>query len=212
MIKKLFYRILIYFVKSRGYSNPYQTHEVISFLKKDFMYRKIIGYCSMYEAYSNGFTGLFYYKLKNAEIPIEHCLPDLYYLKFHPINGKFSHWIDDKLTLKYLLARYDAYLPEYYSFLQKGSFIRLMDYPLSLPCDFNGLLELLRQKTELALKKKAGDLSVGFFKVKYSDGSYFINDNSTSEKEFYIFIQSLDEYLVTEYIHAHPFLKNINPQ
>jgi hypothetical protein len=210
MIKKLLYHIYVFCIKRFGYSNPYQAREIISWLKEDFKYRKTIGYRNMLKAYSNGFTAILYYKLKSAKISIKYCLPDLYYLKMHPINGQFSHWIDDKLTLKYLLAKYDAYLPEYYGFLKRGRFIRLMDYPLLLPCDFGGLLELLHQKTELALKKNASSNSVGFFNVKYSNGSYFINGNLISEKEFSVFIQSLDEYLVTEYVHAHSFLKNIN--
>lgn len=211
MIKKLLRRIVYFYFKKRGYRNSFHVQELLSSIKKDFQYRKAIGYRNIYQAYANGFTGMFYYKLKNAKISIDRCLPDLDYLKMHPLNGQFGHWIDDKLTLKYLLAKFDNYLPAYYGYLQKGRFIQLMDFPSSLPYNFEGFLDLLHQKEDLALKKNSGSLSVGFFNVKYCKGSYYINGNLTPAKEFSTFINSLDDYLITEYVHAHLFLKRINP-
>lgn len=209
MIKEIIRRVLVFCVKRFGYSN-YMASEVIDYLQKDLKYRRTIGYRNMYKAYNKGFTGMFHHKLENANIPMDRCLPDLRYLKMHPLNGRFSHWIDDKLTLKYLLAKYDVYLPKYYGMIDAGRFVPLMDYPPELPLGFTGVLTLLQQKTELALKRNTGALSVGFYHVTQRNGNYLVNGNPTLEKEFTLFLQSLDQYLVTEYIHAHPFLKRIN--
>lgn len=209
MIKKIIYNILLWFIIKRGYL-PYVAHDVLSNLKKDLHYRKTVGLFTILKGYSNGFTGMFYYKLRTAGIPIETCLPDLVYMKMHPINGQFSHWIDDKLTLKYLLSKYDTYLPAYYGYIQKGRFFSVMDYPVGLSEDFSGLLALLQEKGALALKKNAGALSVGFYKVEFLEGSYVVNGQPSGKDDFIEFLKSLDDYIVTEYIVAHSFLQEIN--
>jgi hypothetical protein len=85
-----------------------------------------------------------------------------------------------------------------------------MDYPASHAENFSGLLVLLQEKGALALKKNAGALSVGFYKVEFQDGSYLINGKPSGKEDFIAFLGTLDDYIVTEYIVAHSFLQDIN--
>ena len=60
-------------------------------------------------------------------------LSDFDYYRMHPLNkGGYSRWIDDKLTFKYILSKYNEFLPEYYAEIDLGGNIAwLMDYPLN---------------------------------------------------------------------------------
>lgn len=54
------------------------------------------------------------------------------YYAMHPLNGQFSHWIDDKLTLKYLCVgtSLDKYMPKYYYQIDcNGRTLALPDAP-----------------------------------------------------------------------------------
>ena len=71
------------------------------------------------------------------------------YYAMHPLNGSFSHWIDDKLTLKYLCAGtvLDQYMPEYYYQIDNGGNIqKLPDTPDF--CLEGGVTKLLEDKGE----------------------------------------------------------------
>ena len=59
-------------------------------------------------------------------------LKSAHYYAMHPINGVYSKWIDDKLTLKYLCGSdsgLDRYMPRYYFQIdQNGKILCLPDY------------------------------------------------------------------------------------
>lgn len=94
------------------------------------------------------------------------------------MNGSFSHWIDDKLTLKYLCVGtvLDQYMPKYYfQVTEEGKVLPLSDAPRGLKNEVNvsAVSLLLKQIGELAIKRVAGSLGEGFYKAEYKDGVYF---------------------------------------
>lgn len=65
----------------------------------------------------------------------------------------------------------------------------------------------MKSKKILALKLTDGALGVGFYKVEYRDGIFFIDDKSVCEDRIIEFIGSLKNYIVTEFIIVHDEIK-----
>ena len=138
-------------------------------------------------------------------------VPDFAYLKMHPINGSYSHWIDDKLTIRYLLAPFQEYLPDYYCQINNGQVVALPDATPGFAADIAGVLTLLQEVGDLAVKPAAGTKGIGFFKISYDDRSYFINQVEKQPEEIHKLLQQLQGYIVTEYLPAHSSLGRIYP-
>ena len=135
---------------------------------------------------------------------------DYYYL--FPINNKYCCWIDDKLTIRYVLAPFCRFLPAYYYHLMKGrDVMRLMDCPQEYSADVDGLMALLREKKLLAGKKCIGAFGVGFYKLEAESDGFIVNGEKKTESEFEAFLKTLDDYIITEFVEMHPMVKKINP-
>lgn len=131
------------------------------------------------------------------------------YCLLHPLNGSYSTWIDDKLTLKYILSGTEAgkYMPDYYYHItDNGNIISLMDLDTSkYHCNVEDIINLLESKKLLAFKLIKSSLGVGFYKAEYISGEgYFLNGKSYSKEELLNEIKFLRSYLVTEYLVPHP--------
>lgn len=131
------------------------------------------------------------------------------YCKLHPFNGPQSFWIDDKLTLKYILngTKYSDAMPEYYFLINKeGSFIPLIDYSEKKNISIDDILDLVMEKQNLAFKKMKGSLGEGFIKISYDPftDSFKFNEKSLPPQELKQKIQSLRNYLVMEFLSPHP--------
>lgn len=142
-------------------------------------------------------------------------LSDAQYCGMHPLNGRFSAWIDDKLTLKYLCTgtMLDPYMPQYYFQIdESGRILPLMDYPTERSvANVEEILALLRAKTELAVKLIVGTIGQGFYKAEYKDGTYFLNGTPYSTSEMCAKLSSLRNYVFTEYFHPHPESARMGP-
>lgn len=128
------------------------------------------------------------------------------YYAMHPLNEQYSHWIDDKLTLKYLCAgtKLDKYMPKYYYWLDNGgNVLALSDAPNKNCCTAEDVISLLETTGELAMKRVAGSLGEGFYKAVYKDGLYYLNDKAYSKNELEQKLENLKDYLITEYLHPH---------
>ena len=130
------------------------------------------------------------------------------YCSLHPLNGEYSYWIDDKLTLKYILYGTAAgkYMPDYYFLLEKnGNVVPLMDVPDEYRNQgFIGVTSLLEEKSKLAFKAVKGSLGIGFYKAEFDGTTYFLNGESLSKSDFMVRIKELKGYLITEYLSPHP--------
>ena len=131
------------------------------------------------------------------------------YYSLHPYNGRYSDWIDDKLTLKYILhgTELSEHMPDYYFLIRGDGVIHaLMDCPfIKDTYSAEDIFDLLAAKRELAIKKIKGSLGIGFYKAEYLyDGTILLNNKPVDRNTF---IQILKEteggYVVTEYLHPH---------
>ena len=128
------------------------------------------------------------------------------YCSLHPLNGSYSFWIDDKLTLKYILNGTEAgqYMPDYYFMLDGGVVLPLMDAGEEYKNDgLNGVTRLLENKKRLALKLVKSSLGVGFYKAEFDGNAYFLNGEKLTRQNFIERMKSLKGYLVTEYLLPH---------
>lgn len=142
-------------------------------------------------------------------------LPDFGYFMIHPINHHFKIWINDKLTLKYVLnsCGCESTMPEYYLYVENsGDYTYMMDAPATVTKDENFLLNLLKEKKFLAVKPNSGTSGgVGFMKWEWTGDGIRINNKDVELAEFQEIIKHLGNYIVTEYCHQHEDLARIWP-
>lgn len=133
------------------------------------------------------------------------------YYRMHPINGTYSKWIDDKLTLKYICSGtiVDKYLPEYYFLIDdKNEIHPLMDYKSDKSTVFaSEIIDLLKEKGTLAIKLCEGAIGQGFIKGEYKDSKFYLNGEVVDLQELTNRIGKLKNYLVTEYFYPHKDLQ-----
>ncbi|WP_287828607.1 sugar-transfer associated ATP-grasp domain-containing protein [Bacteroides sp.] len=135
-------------------------------------------------------------------------LSDRDYLLKHPYNGCFTSIIDNKLWLPYLLNRYDKYVPEYYFFCDKGSFLDLKKEQ-RIPID--AVLSTLNEKNKMALKHTHSSLGAGFYLLEKNKEGYLLNHKPVAEEELRKFLITLNEYVFTEYIQQGSYANAIAP-
>ena len=135
------------------------------------------------------------------------------YCSLHPFNGEYSSWIDDKVTLKYILhgTKAGKYMPEYYyELISNGTVIGLMDLDAKYELSCNGVIELLRDKHILAFKLVKASLGIGFYKAEYKNGSYWLNDEEMSYEHIKRKLENMSGYLITEYLLPHPEIAKLS--
>lgn len=210
MFKKVMNAVLSKIMRARGYST-YFASKVVKETFIDFKDIKSVSWKQKLWAYRKGFLSSNIARYGLSEENYKDFMPDFDYYKLHPINGQFSKWIDDKMTVKYILSPFNEYLPEYYFEIHKNKVIKLMDSPRKYDSNINSVVNLLESKGALAIKLISGSKGEGFYKVSYNNNKFYINDNVISDVEFNKFLLSLDGYLVTEYIMAHQNIRAVYP-
>lgn len=128
---------------------------------------------------------------------------DFDYFMAHPLNNHFAIWINDKLTLKYMLntVGLSHLMPEYYLYIENdGHYTYLMDSPGSVQKDDSYLINLLKEKKHLALKPNNGAGGAGFFGLLYENGQILMNGEVITEEEIEQIKPSLNGYIVTGFI------------
>lgn len=146
-------------------------------------------------------------------------LSDIDYFRLHPLNNHFAIWINDKLTLKYVIphdlpigdnGKTINVMPDYYLYVENdGRYSYLMDSPKTILHDENYLLNLLKEKGELAMKPSRGAGGFGFVKAEYKDGVIIWAKEQITEEEFLRRKDKLNGYLIMEYCHQHPDLDKV---
>lgn len=131
------------------------------------------------------------------------------YCSLHPLNGSYSVWIDDKLTLKYILSGTECgkYMPDYYYQLNgKNDVLALPDldkdkYSLNV----EGIVKLLKEKKTLAFKLIKSSLGVGFYKAQYDEekDKFYLNEQEFLQATFVQKLNALKGYIITEYLFPH---------
>lgn len=138
----------------------------------------------------------------------KHYISDLDYYRLYPIDKQFRHWIDDKLTMKYILSPFNEYLPKYFCVIKTGGILT----PLIDGKDIFVLEDLLRciqREKQVALKLASSSAGVGFYKLAFRE-HFEIDNEVVTDNQFIAFLRTLDNYLVTEYVIAHEAIRKIS--
>lgn len=136
-------------------------------------------------------------------------LSDYGYYMLHPLNNHFRIWVNDKLTLKYMLncARFSELIPQYYLYIENdGRFTYLMDAPKEIEGE-RFLPRLLRRTGRLALKPNNGAGGKGFIKLEMLDEhEAMVNNEPVGIESLDDLLSNLRNYTITEYVEQHASL------
>lgn len=140
-------------------------------------------------------------------------LPDWNYFMAHPLNHHFKLWVNDKLTLKYVLNSNGCAdtMPEYYLYVENnGDYTYLMDAPADIPKNKDFIRNLLTAKGCLAMKPNSGTSGgLGFIKLALREGVMFENNKPIDNERFEEIVSHMPNYIVTEYVPQHRDLARI---
>ncbi len=213
MIKKSIRKLLAKILQLRGYS-PYFADLAVKLRFDDLTKNKDTTLKQKIWAHKRGFLSNKVVMYGLTDENYRDYLPDFDYYRLHPINGAFSKWIDDKLTLKYILQPYSEYLPEYYFQIKGNEILRLTDCPAGIEGSIPGIINLLKEKQFLAAKLISGSYGEGFFKLAYLDNRFYQNNKLSSENEIELLLKEwlqkkFGGYLITEYVSTNSILGTI---
>lgn len=141
-------------------------------------------------------------------------LSDNDYYKLTPLNGIYHPWVNNKISLKYLLGEMAGIMPKYYfQIIKDGEVIRMFECSKEHEASVDGIISLLRSERVLALKRLEGYGGAGFYKVYYSEkGQLYLNDEICSEEKFRELLFHLSDYLVMEYLECSGLPAQIYPK
>lgn len=198
-------RTLTRYKQNAGYS-PFYAYGMFKKHWDSFFHQKAPTLKQKIWAYKNGFFSHKIKSLRLTEDNYQDFLPDFEYYRLHPINGIFSRWIDDKLTIRYILDPFSEYLPKYYYHLYKDEILPLQDCPIDAGQTIDDIINLLKVEKALALKLLASSTGDGFIKLGFEDGRFLINNEEVQLESLRTSINEWMKigrggYLITEYLY-----------
>jgi len=164
-------------------------------------------------SHSNGFLAESASAYNLNENNINDYLSDYDYYKIWPLNSWERIWINDKLTLKYMLegTEMEKYMPYYYYYIDKECGLISLCNNYKKENTVEDFKDLLKEIGIFACKPCNGSGSLGFFKLSFENNKYYINDSEVFEDEIDKFINTHTNYIVTEYILPCDKLSVISP-
>lgn len=141
-------------------------------------------------------------------------LSDKDYYSLTPFNGEYHFWVNNKITLKYLLGDMASYMPKYFFQVQKdGTTLKLFECPRDIEATPHGILKLLYQERSLAIKRIEGFGGTGFYKAYLDEeNKIYVNDKIYSEIDFITFVSDIPNYLIMEYLESAGLPASIYPK
>lgn len=199
-------------MRLKGYS-PYSANSIYEASLNDFLDKTAVPLRAKIWAQKRGFLSDKIYLYGLTQENYRDYLSDFDYYKLHPINRRYTQWIDDKLTMKLILHPFSEFLPEYYYHIVDGEILKLMDCPGNFGSNISDIISLLMEKNNLAVKLYSGTAGIGFIKLHCENGNFSINNRPSSEEETIKFMDELlksgTNYLITEYIQPHSELAKV---
>jgi hypothetical protein len=193
---------------------PYLSIRWLSDLRKDFVTNKDTTLKEKLWAAKYGFLS---YRLHQYGITKENRLQfisDFEYKWLRHINNKYRHWMEDKITVKYVCSEYNECFPEYYYHISlkngNNKVVSMMDLPEGYTNTYEDIFRLVKEKRSLALKPDEGSHGDGFYKFTFDGEDYYLNHQKAEKQDVLNILQDVkNQYLITEYIDMHPEIKRI---
>ncbi len=193
---------------------PYLSVRWIQDVWKDFRTNKDTTFKQKLWAYKHGFISYRLLQYGITEDNYENYISDFEYKWLRHINPKYRKWMEDKITVKYIVSDFNEYFPEYYYHIicknGNNKVISMMDLPEGYTNSFDEIFRLVEEKKVLALKPDEGSHGDGFYKFTCEDGKYQLNYEDVTRQQVLDILEDIEnQYLVTEYINMHDDLKKI---
>lgn len=162
-------------------------------------------------AHAHGFYGETAVALNLNENNIDNYLSDYDYSRVWPLNDWERFWINDKLTFAYMFTgtEFEKYIPESYYYVDATRVLPLINSHMDKSLD--GFIALLKEKGEFACKPCNGGWGLGFNKLSYEDGVFYIGNKPATESDVRDFVVNNRNYLYTEFFHPAAEWAKINP-
>lgn len=162
-------------------------------------------------AHAHGFYGETAVALQLTEDNYRDYLSDYDYCRVWPLNDWERFWINDKLTFAYMFVgtEFEKYIPESYYYVDANRILPLIDSHMDKSLD--GFIALLKEKGEFACKPCNGGWGMGFNKLSYEDGKFYVGNKEASEADVRAFVTENRNYLYTEFFHPAEEWAKINP-
>jgi len=170
-------------------------------------------------AHNNGFLAESALTYNLTDSNLNDYLSDYDFWKLWPLNSWTRIWINDKLTLKYLLAgtEFSDLMPKYYYYMSDTGLRTLIDHDNNHCSVWGGgrgedFLNTLRGKGVFACKPCNGSTAIGFFKMSYEDGFFYAAGEALNESTIDQFLKEHSNYVFTEYLRPSNQFAQISPQ
>ncbi len=193
---------------------PYLSIRWFQDLKKDFLTNKDTTLREKLWAAKHGFLSYRLHQYGITKDNYRNYIADFEYKWLRHINNKYRHWMEDKITVKYICSDYNSCFPEYYYHISlkngNNKMIPMMDCPEGFGNTYEDIFKLVQLKGALALKPDEGSHGDGFYKFSYENGKYYLNHQEASKQDVLNILEDVkNQYLVTEYINMHHEIKRI---
>ena len=136
-------------------------------------------------------------------------LTDYDHFRLWPFNSWQRIWINDKLTLFYMLngTQFGKYLPEYFFYsTPEGGLSAIPPYSPSA-----SLVDVVRERGDVACKPCNGTGSEGFFRLSFRDGAYLVNWAEVGAEGIERFPREHPNYVFTEFLLPEASMSRIDP-
>ncbi len=186
-------------------------------LKDDFVNNKDIAFNKKVWAWKRGFLSFRIHQYNLTNDNYKEFLSDYDYAWLNRINGNYQIYVNDKATFRYFLNDYKELLPQYYFLLYRDGnetvVYSMPDYiEGNKKMDIKDVIDLLKEKQILALKRSSGLHGEGFYRLEYKEDCFFINGEVIDEQALSNKMKHLKyHYIVTEYLFMTPELRRIYP-
>lgn len=193
---------------------PYLSIRWFQDQRKDFLTNKDTTFKEKLWAVKHGFISYRLHQYGITEENWKNYISDFEYKWLRHINPKYRHWMEDKITIKYVCTDHRECFPEYYYHISlkngKHKILPMMDCPEGYEGTYEDIFRLVKLKRSLALKPDEGSHGNGFFKFTYDGEKYYLNHQEATEQQVLDILQDeKNQYLITEYIDMHPEIKRI---
>ena len=215
-IRKRIKRHLVRKLIKQGFSS-FMAYEWFRIIREDLKKEKAYSIFKKIWCFRRGFRPWRIHQYDLTKENYKNILSDRDYCYLHEINNSFVKWINDKVTFRYILMPFKDYLPKYYfqilsRYGNKKDVVPLIDCPPGIESNYDGIIDLLREKGDLAFKMSSGTHGIGFYRLSYRNGVYFINNKFCHISDIIKLFESRKVfYIVTEYIKMHNDFLNIYP-
>ena len=154
-------------------------------------------------AHAHGFLAESAYAYGLNENNYKDYFSDYDYFRLFPLNDWTKIWINDKLTLKYMLVgtEYESFMPRYYYYNTFRGLRTCCDAPnKDKAATAEDFIQLLSDCGEFACKPNNGSTSTGFFRAYLDGNNVVMNGQRIPFSQVEDELKKYPNYLFTEYI------------